>query len=62
MKAFSDNCEACGQESLNTELNNIKVANGRLRVCDACARLHEALEHYKTAADLISDTFLKKNG
>jgi hypothetical protein len=60
MKAFADNCQACGREENSTELSPIKLSSvqtNTIKVCTSCLQLHLALKNYKEAARLIVSAF-----
>ncbi|HVI42760.1 MAG TPA: hypothetical protein VM577_19305 [Anaerovoracaceae bacterium] len=59
MKAFADNCGACGGEVLSTELTPVKLGgiSSEIRICVSCLTYANIIEEYKSAAELISMAF-----
>lgn len=59
MKAFADNCGACGKEVFSTELKAVKLGSmsSEIRICAACLTYATIIEEYKTAAELITTAF-----
>lgn len=55
----ADNCQACGQEFLSTELIPVKLGSyyvPRIRICLGCLVQGDIYEDYREAAELILDT------
>ena len=52
----SENCQACGTEHFNTDLNTVKLSgyNRAFRVCDECLK-HTAAANYRDAAEIVND-------
>jgi hypothetical protein len=52
----SENCQACGTEHFNTDLNTVKL-NGykrAFRVCSECLK-HTTEANYRDAAEIVND-------
>jgi hypothetical protein len=64
MAVFADNCQACGEEYLSTDLIAVKLGNytlTRVRVCLGCLAHSNIIDDYKKASELIVQTkFAKK--
>lgn len=53
---FADNCGACGEEYLSTELTAIKLAGmtlSRFRVCLGCMVHCDVMQDFKDVAEII---------
>lgn len=56
---YADNCQACSQECLSTELIPVKLGSyclSRIKVCMSCLIHSNVYEDYKEAAELILQT------
>ena len=51
---FATNCDACGAEYMNSELEDARIAifHDRLRLCKTCST-QETLDDYKEAINII---------
>lgn len=51
---FATNCDACGAEFMNSELEDAKIAifHDRLRLCKTCST-RETLDDYKEVIKII---------
>lgn len=59
---FADNCGACGEEYLSTQLIPVKLGNtvlSRVRICLGCLVQSDIYQNYKEAAEAIVQSLSK---
>jgi 16S rRNA G966 N2-methylase RsmD len=52
-KASAENCGACGNECLSSELKKATILNWDLKICAGCYDNTDTLGEYKAAASMI---------
>lgn len=52
-KAFADNCGACGNEHMSTELTKVVLRNWDLKLCKSCLD-NDTLTDYQSAVGMIN--------
>lgn len=56
IEVTSENCQACGTEHFDTDLNTVKLTGYKraFRVCDECLK-HTTAANYRDAAEIVND-------